>query len=96
MSGLRALSTLGDEQMMFIDGSPYQWNQLPRPDLPLTVGIDGGYVHARNGDNRKAGWFEVIVGKSMQGNSALGVFALNCIISCHRWIEPFEAHQVQH
>ena len=31
----------------------------------MTVGIDGGYVHAREGDNRKAGWFEVIVGKSM-------------------------------
>jgi hypothetical protein len=41
------------------------WDQLPEPDPPLTVGIDGGYVHAREGDNRKAGWFEVIVGKSM-------------------------------
>lgn len=30
------------------------------------MGIDGGYVHDRDGDNRKAGWFEVIVGKSMQ------------------------------
>ena len=39
--------------------------ELPRPDERLTVGIDGGYVHAREGDNRKAGWFEVIVGKSM-------------------------------
>jgi hypothetical protein len=39
---------------------------LPRPDLPLTVGLDGGYVHAREGEDRKAGWFEVFVGKSMQ------------------------------
>jgi hypothetical protein len=38
---------------------------LPQPDGPLTVGIDGGYVHARDGDNRKAGWFELIVGKSV-------------------------------
>lgn len=32
------------------------------------MGIDGGFVHAREGDNRKAGWFEVIVGKSLQVN----------------------------
>ena len=31
----------------------------------MTVGIDGGYVHAREGDNRKAGWFEVIAGRSV-------------------------------
>ena len=28
--------------------------------------------------------------------TALGVFALNCIISRHSWIESFEASQVQH
>ena len=27
---------------------------------------------------------------------ALGVFALNCIILRHSWIEPFETSQVQH
>lgn len=52
--------------MMFIDGCPRDWEALPRPGAPLTVGIDGGYVHAREGNNRKAGWFEVIVGKSLQ------------------------------
>src|SRR5712691_12782302 len=31
------------------------------------MGIDGGYVHAREGENRKAGSFEIIVGKSMRG-----------------------------
>jgi len=41
---------------------------LPIPDEPLIVGIDGGYVHARDEKKRKAGWFEVIVGKSMQDN----------------------------
>ncbi len=60
---------LGDEQMMFIEGCPAQWETLSRPDAPLTVGIDGGYVHARDGDNRKAGWFEVIVGKSLQDDA---------------------------
>jgi len=56
---------LGDEQPFFIEGCQRDWDALPRPDGPLTVGIDGGYVHARDGDNRKAGWFEVIVGKSV-------------------------------
>ena len=36
--------------------------QLPRPDLPITVGLDGGYV--RNWDNKKK-HFEVIAGKSV-------------------------------
>ncbi len=31
------------------------------------MGIDGGYVHAREGQNRKASSFEIIVGKSMRG-----------------------------
>jgi len=56
---------LGDEQPFFIEGCQRDWDALPRPDGPLTVGIDGAYVHARDGDNRKAGWFELIVGKSV-------------------------------
>jgi hypothetical protein len=56
---------LGDEQPFFVEGCQRDWDALPRPDGPLTVGIDGGYVHARDGDNRKAGWFELIVGKSV-------------------------------
>lgn len=61
----RLESELGEEQVSFIEGCPRAWDQLPRPDEPLTVGIDGGYIHAREGENRKAGWFEVIVCKSM-------------------------------
>ncbi|MGH7273851.1 MAG: ISKra4 family transposase, partial [Nitrospiria bacterium] len=56
---------LEDEQASFSEGMFLIWDQLPEPDPPLTVGIDGGYVHARENDNRKAGWFEVIVGKSV-------------------------------
>lgn len=59
---------MGDEQFMFIDGCELDWEALPDPDAPLTVGIDGGYVHAREGENRKAGWFEVIVGKSLKAD----------------------------
>src|SRR5712692_9108232 len=58
---------LGDEQCSFIEGCPAEWEELPEPAEPLIVGIDGGYVHAREGQNRKAGFFEIIVGKSMTG-----------------------------
>ena len=61
---------LEKEQGMFIEGCQRDWEKLPRPDERLVVGIDGGYIHAREGDNRKAGWFEVIVGKSLQENHA--------------------------
>jgi hypothetical protein len=56
---------LGEEQVMFVEGCPAEWEELPLPAEPLTVGINGGFVHARKGEKRKAGWFEVIVGKSM-------------------------------
>ncbi len=65
---------LGDEQPFFIAGCQRDWDALPRPDGPLTVGIDGGYVHARDGDNRKAGWFELIVGKSVPTDGAAKCF----------------------
>jgi hypothetical protein len=56
---------LGPEQSMFIDGCQADWDELPRPDLPLTVGLDGGYVHSSQQRSRRDGWFEVIAGKSM-------------------------------
>jgi len=42
----RMEDALGDEQWSFIEGCQRDWDQLPIPDGPLTVGIDGGYVHA--------------------------------------------------
>jgi len=58
---------LDNEQSAFIEGCPAEWETLPEPGEPLVMGIDGGYVHAREGKNRKAGSFEIIVGKSMEG-----------------------------
>lgn len=63
----RTDNELEEERHIYIDGCPRDWGNLPRPDAPITVGIDGCYVHAREGENRKAGWFEVIVGKSITG-----------------------------
>jgi hypothetical protein len=59
----RTESELGDEQSSFIEGCQRDWDQLPRPDPPLTVGLDGGYVHARHPRSRTEGCFEVIAGK---------------------------------
>jgi hypothetical protein len=56
---------IGKEKYCYISGCENEWNRLPPPNSPLTVGIDGGYIHAREGSNRKAGWFEAIVGKSL-------------------------------
>ena len=53
---------LGDEQFMYVDSCPAQWEALPRPDGPITVGIDGGYV--RDWEHKQT-HFEVIVGKSL-------------------------------
>ena len=57
-------SELGEERYAFVDGAPNDWQALPDSPDSFVVGIDGGYVHARNG-TRKDGWFEVIVGKSL-------------------------------
>jgi hypothetical protein len=65
---------LGDEELFFAAGCQRDWDRLPKPDGPITVGIDGGYLHARDGDNRKAGWFEMIVGKSVPTDGAAKCF----------------------
>jgi hypothetical protein len=70
----RLEAELGEEQAFFVDGCQRDWDRLPRPGGPLTVGIDGGYIHAREGDNRKAGWFELIVGKSVPSEGAAKCF----------------------
>ena len=40
----RCEAALGEEQWSFITGCPRDWGNLPIPDGPITVGIDGGYV----------------------------------------------------
>jgi hypothetical protein len=43
--------------------------------MPLTVGLDGGYVHSSTQTSRKDGWFEVIAGKSMPTDGEAKCFA---------------------
>ena len=63
----RAEQRLGPEHVMFIEGCQATWDELPIPDGPLLVGLDGGIVRARRGaTNAKDGHlFEVIAGKSI-------------------------------
>ena len=56
---------LGEERYLFITAEENEDPSLPDPAPPLTVGLDGGYVHSCEQPNRQEGWFEVIVGKSM-------------------------------
>jgi len=44
-----------------LSGCPRDWGKLPKPDKPMTVGIDGGYVRNWNEKNTH---LEVIAGKS--------------------------------
>jgi hypothetical protein len=65
---------LGDERPGFITGCPADWAELPRPDLPLVVGLDGGYVHSSTQRTRRDGWFEVIAGKAMPADGRSSCF----------------------
>jgi len=53
----RLENELGDEQPSFITGCPAEWAELPRPDLPLVVGLDGAAssTPAPNGPGETAG-----------------------------------------
>ena len=42
----------GEEQWAFVEGCPADWETLPIPDGPLTVGINGGYI--RDWEEKKA------------------------------------------
>lgn len=73
--GQRLDDELDEEQYMYVEGCPMEWEDLPRPDLPLNVGIDGAYIHAyrpKNSEQQKS--FEVIVGKSIPAQGVSKTF----------------------
>ena len=74
----RLEAELGDEQFMFIDGCERDWDALPRPDMPLNMGIDGGYVRAvkTQSDPKQSNHFEVITGKSIADDGTSKCFGL--------------------
>jgi len=72
--GRRLDDELGPEQPFFVEGCPADWAELPRPDLPLTVSLDGGYVHSATQQSRRDGWFQVIAGKSVPADGPAKCF----------------------
>jgi len=78
--GERIDRELGKEQGVFIKGCQRDWEALPVPERPLSVGIDGGYVRSR--EQQKAGEggsFEIIVGKSIPTDGKAKCFGfVNC------------------
>jgi hypothetical protein len=66
----RAEQELGEEKDSFLEYCQRDLDALPPPAAPITVGLDGGYVHAKEQRSRTEGWFEVIVGKSLPQEEA--------------------------
>ena len=44
--GQRLEEELGEEKGGYIEGCQREWEKLPIPDLPLVVGMDGGYLRS--------------------------------------------------
>ena len=65
---------LGEERPSFIDTCQRDREGLPRPDLPIVVGLDGGYVHSSQQRSRTDGWFEVIAGKAIPADGRPACF----------------------
>ena len=63
---------LEEERYMLIDGCQMQWDQLPKPEGTIVVGLDGGYL--RSWENKKT-HFEVIAGKSIPRDRSDKFFA---------------------
>jgi hypothetical protein len=91
----RLENELGDEWSSFIDTCQRDREELPRPQLPLVVGLDGGYVHSATQPSRRDGWFEVITGKAMptEGKpSCFGYVQTYDTKPKHRLFEVLKSH----
>ena len=56
---------LADRGAIAQDSCPGGENRASPPAVPIVIGLDGAYVHAKSQPSRTEGWFEVIVGKSL-------------------------------
>src|SRR6202051_461356 len=77
---------MGDEQFCFIDGGQQSWDELPAPDGPLTVGIDGVYVRSQH----KQGHFEVIAGKSLLAFKRHQEEKQELSGRCFAWVQTYD------
>ena len=73
----RMEESLGEERTSWIEDCPPDPARLPLPEGPIVVGIDGGYVRAReHGRARRDSNFEVVVGQSIAENRDSRYFGL--------------------
>jgi len=63
---------LGPERPSVIDSCQRVRAALPRPDLPLLVSLDGGYVYSSQQQSRPGRWFEVIAGRATPAAKCFG------------------------
>ena len=63
----RAEQSLGPERLQFLDDGAADPDELPLPDGPLAVGLDGGLIRGRSSGTgpKTAPLFEVLAGKSI-------------------------------
>ena len=74
--GQRLESELPEEAGILFEGCQREWDKLPRPELPLVVGMDGGYVRFYNRKTQTAGHFQVIAGKSIKADGTSKRFGM--------------------
>ena len=74
--GKRLESELPEEEGVLLEGCQRDWEQLPQPDLPLVVGMDGGYVRFYDRASKNAGNFQVIAGKSIKADGTSKCFGM--------------------
>lgn len=51
----RMEAELGEEKWQLIDGCQREWDMLPPPGPPLIVGLDGGFIYAKDQKSRDEG-----------------------------------------
>ena len=51
-----------ENEYAHMNGSGHALRALPKPDMPLVVSIDGGYVHSSAQTSRRDGWFQAVCG----------------------------------
>lgn len=65
----RVEAELGQELIGFGEKCQIGKTNLPIPEGPLIVALDGGYVRSRESPSRQDGWFEVVAGRSAKADS---------------------------
>jgi hypothetical protein len=69
-------------QGLFLNDNLKKQDRLPQSGMPLAVGLDGCYVHAKDQPSRAEGWFEVIVGKSLPSQEQAS--------RCFAWVSRYD------